>query len=487
LYLTNTPGFGPWLEELQFDLQSVWPLMRSYSYDQLNRLAATSTPGESCIGLSWTYDIWGNLLSATVTQGSAPMLSQSVDANNRVSGYCYDLAGNLLAASAPPCPAPTYSYDAENRMKTAVGVIYTYDGDGKRVQKSTGKLYWYGMASNVLAESDAVGTITDEFIFFDGRRIARRKSTSEVNYYSADHLGTSRVVTNASGTVLDDSDFYPFGGERVVTSASGNTYKFTGKERDAESGLDNFGARYNSPELGRFMSVDPSGVSVKLHNPQTLNRYTYALNNPLAYVDPNGKWSTAVHERIIDNAFEHILSPTERTLLKLASREVDKDQSIRGSYKHGLTPFFGSPWEAEEHGDAFIQENLQKAVQAQMKWENDNWIVRREIGNSADALLFFGQALHTVTDRTSPWHHGSAWGGVLVPGASIGHFLGETLRGPSRQLEIGLAEHEARLLWYRYQGMLAAARIEEEKKRREKRKKRCEEGKPCGEEVPSPW
>lgn len=128
-----------------------------------------------------------------------------------------------------------------------------------------------------------------EYIFFNGKRIARRDSTNAVNYYFADHLGTARIVANSSGTVLDDSDFYPFGGERVISSSSGNSYKFTGKERDGESGLDNFGARYDSSSLGRFTSPDPKQIGAHLLDPQTLNRYAYTRNNPLLYIDPDGK------------------------------------------------------------------------------------------------------------------------------------------------------------------------------------------------------
>jgi RHS repeat-associated protein len=107
-----------------------------------------------------------------------------------------------------------------------------------------------------------------------------------------DHLGSSRVVSDALGTILDYSDFYPFGGERIITSSSGNTYKFTGKERD-ESGLDNFGARYFASGMGRFMSpdwsakIEPVPYS-KLDNPQSLNLYSYTLNNPLSNVDTDG-------------------------------------------------------------------------------------------------------------------------------------------------------------------------------------------------------
>ena len=108
-----------------------------------------------------------------------------------------------------------------------------------------------------------------------------------VNYYVADHLGSSRIVTNASGTVLDDSDFYPFGGERSYSSGSGNNYKFTGKERDAESGLDDFAARFYTSNYGRFLSADDSKY-INPADPQTLNLYSYVANNPLNAVDPTG-------------------------------------------------------------------------------------------------------------------------------------------------------------------------------------------------------
>jgi len=83
-------------------------------------------------------------------------------------------------------------------------------------------------------------------------------------YYFADHLGSARVTTSANGSILDDSDFYPFGGERanISTSSPTNNYKFTGKERDSESGLDNFGARYYSSSMARFMTPDWSAAPI---------------------------------------------------------------------------------------------------------------------------------------------------------------------------------------------------------------------------------
>ena len=69
-----------------------------------------------------------------------------------------------------------------------------------------------------------------------------------------------------------------------------SAYKFTGKERDSESGLDNFGPRYFGSSMGRFMSPDP--LAGHTEDPQTLNRYVYVRNNPLNLTDPTGGWRT---------------------------------------------------------------------------------------------------------------------------------------------------------------------------------------------------
>jgi RHS repeat-associated protein len=264
---------------------------------ELNRIATArtqATGGTHAWGLEFGYDIWANLLSASVTQGSAPMLSVGVNTKNQInnSGFVYDAAGNLTADGSL-----TMTYDAENRMTSAnAGISYTYDGDGRRVKKGTSKLYWYGAGADTLLETDASGNNPTEYVFFNGRRVARRSPSGVVNYYFADHLGSSRVVTNATGTILDDSDFYPFGGERAVTSTSGNVYKFTGHERDSETGLDYMKARYGSGGLARFLVVDPVGINaLRLVNPQRLNLYSYAANNPLAYVDPDGRDAIAVN------------------------------------------------------------------------------------------------------------------------------------------------------------------------------------------------
>jgi RHS repeat-associated protein len=133
---------------------------------------------------------------------------------------------------------------------------------------------------------------------------------------SDDHLGTPRLITDSNGLVAERHDYLPFGEEVAAgTFGRNQTYgstaglvnqKFTGKERDSESGLDYFGARYYGSALGRFTSpdefkggiVDPfTGQDIETNtalpyaditDPQTLNKYAYVRNNPLRYTDPNG-------------------------------------------------------------------------------------------------------------------------------------------------------------------------------------------------------
>ncbi|MBI3662049.1 MAG: hypothetical protein HY234_03240 [Acidobacteria bacterium] len=264
---------------------------QSFTYDELNRVKTAQTQATTqphCWGETFGYDIWGNLLTIGGIQPqyngcTQESLSVGATAKNQIGGYTYDAAGNLINNPG----VATYSYDAENRMTTTAGVTYTYDGDGKRVKKSNGKLYWYGSGSDPLEETDLSGTPTADYIFFNAKRTARVDLPSAtVHYYFANHLGSANVVTSSTGVIQDESDFYPFGGERTVTDTDPNQYKFTGKERDAESGLDFFDARYYGSNFGRFMSPDLLGGH--LEDPQTLNKYSYVRNLPTTLTDPTG-------------------------------------------------------------------------------------------------------------------------------------------------------------------------------------------------------
>ena len=230
-------------------------------------------------------DAWGTLLQKNVTQGTAEPLQVAADWNNHLIGFSYDAAGNMLSDGAND-----YTYDSENRIQSAAGVSYTYDGDGNRVMKSSGTLYW---GAGPLAESDASGNVQHEYIFMGSQRIARLDLPSaSVHYFLTDHLGSTSAVASAIGVVEDDSDYFPWGGEMPVLANVPNSYKFTGKERDSEDGLDDLGARYYGNSRRRLMTPDEFSKDAHVNDPQSWNRYAYARNNPLRYVDPTGEKAT---------------------------------------------------------------------------------------------------------------------------------------------------------------------------------------------------
>jgi len=259
---------------------------QSFTYDNLNRVATAqsqATSGTYCWGQSFGYDRYANLLSTTVTQCTAPMLSLGVNANNQItnSGFTYDTSGDMTSDGTYG-----YAWDARHLLQSAAGVTYTYDGDGKRVMKSSGTLYWNMTDGTPLAETNASGTTLNEYIFFGGSRAARRDSSGNVYYYFQDHLGTTKTLTNSSGAVCYDADFIPFGYEMAYITTCSQNYKFTGLERDGETGLDHTLHRKYDSSLGRWLTPDRQRGDPL--NPQSWNRYAYVLDNPINFSDPYG-------------------------------------------------------------------------------------------------------------------------------------------------------------------------------------------------------
>ncbi len=424
----------------------------NYLYDPLNRILqanTVATTGTNCWGEAFAVDAWGNLTGrsgvAGMTGCSTEALTATPASNNRIASYCYDIAGNLLGTT--PCPSlpytPTNTYDAENRLLSpATGFSYAYDGKGERVKKctntgcTTGTLYWKGSGSDTLLESSVTGSGTEEYIFFNGKRVARRDaSNSAVHYYFSDHLGSASVITSATGTSQEESDYYPYGGERVITNGDPNTYKFTGKERDAESGLDNFGARYMASTMGRFMSADPSRLSVFFTNPQSWNRYSYVYNNPLRLTDDNGKWPTDIHNQIIDNSFPN-LTAAQRQILKNVSAQQDSilggGQANSASFEHAMRGPNQTVEQAQGQFNDFVSGTETSAQTAEWTfWLNDP----DNAGSLSDeALARFAEALHAILDSTSPAHAGFQKWDWRNPGLIIAHHNAEKTINPQQML-----------------------------------------------------
>ena len=268
---------------------------QDYGYDGVNRLQTAVAGGWTN---SFAYDQTGNrwvtaspyALSSENPQNSGWYASDT----NRVGAWFYDYMGNLLENSDG---SRAMAYDAENRMVRATvsgsAETYKYDGNGRRVSRSVVK---------------SSGSTEFTYVYDSSGQLASEYSTSVVPspatmFLTADHLGSTRVVTDEAAAVVRRSDYLPFGEEvlDIIGGRSGLGYAtdpllpkvqpigFTGKERDAETGLDYFGARYMSAAQGRFTSPDPKMFPDAVYDPQSWNKYGYVRNNPLRLVDPNGE------------------------------------------------------------------------------------------------------------------------------------------------------------------------------------------------------
>jgi RHS repeat-associated protein len=258
---------------------------RSYTYDNLNRLATMSSPSdpEGCNGLSWTYDVYGNRTNQTTTSGSCVQYSVSVNSNNQFAGspYAYDSAGDMTNDGVN-----AYSYDAESRLISlnSGATTYVYDALGQRAEKITGSTqthYWRDTYGNVRVEWNQSGAWMVDYVYMNGQLVA---TLGGPQFVFRDHLGTTRLYTSSTGSVLNSLDFLPFG-----EKAAGGTpisHLFTGLERDSESNLDHTLFRQYSSSAGRWMSPDPVGGS--LDTPSSLNRYSYVVNDPCALSDVLG-------------------------------------------------------------------------------------------------------------------------------------------------------------------------------------------------------
>jgi RHS repeat-associated protein len=284
-------------------------MTQSYAYDQLNRLiSASESGGANPWTQTYLYDDtapnqqggrYGNrrIDTAQTTANVQPVNNPTFDlTSNRIAtgqGYGYDRAGNVTSD-----PAYIYTYDAENRMATSLDTearttSYAYDGDGRRVKK-------VAPSGITVFVYNAMGQMVAEYAD------TNLPVAGQTSYLTDDALGTPRVITDANGGVMARHDYLPFG-EEISVGVGGRTgnpnnqvdkgyvndnvkQKFTQKERDLETGLDYFGARYYGSMMGRFMSTDPIVVTPeRFYDPQQFNQYAYVRNNPLRFVDPTGK------------------------------------------------------------------------------------------------------------------------------------------------------------------------------------------------------
>jgi len=252
----------------------------SYSYDVLDNITrATVGTSPTLAARDWYYCYTGNRLS-NVKTGSC--------AGATVIGLEYDVQGNVVNRSGQ-----VYSFDYGNRLRSATGEAYRYDGYGRRVlsNASAGNIVsMYGQSGQLLYTSNNRTAKRTEYIYLGGSLVAQRErptssETATVKYQHTDALGSPIAITDANKAFIDKTEYEPYGRQsnRPVVDGPG----YTGHVQDAATGLTYMQERYYDPQLGVFDSVDP--VTAYQKPVTNFCRYCYARNNPYKFTDPDGR------------------------------------------------------------------------------------------------------------------------------------------------------------------------------------------------------
>ncbi len=268
---------------------SVNSAQETYGYDDVNRLTIASGPFGT---LGYSYDQVGNRLSAVV---NGTTTSYTYGSYNKLlsagsTTYTYDNNGNTVTKTSVS-NSWTYTYDYENHLKqakvNAQSVLQAmYDGDGRRIETVAGDttIYHYlaGSWDPSYVKDLTSGVVTD-LVFAGGFRVGKIQGAMSY-YYHLDRLGSVRLVTQSANLQTFTAKYLPYGAAYATSGAE--SFQYTGKQLDVSIGLHYYGYRYYDSQSGRFTSLDIHQPNYL--NPQSLNRYLYALDNPNRYVDPDG-------------------------------------------------------------------------------------------------------------------------------------------------------------------------------------------------------
>lgn len=293
--VAHEDGSAPLLEQ-DFDYDARFLLERetedgvatTFDHDAVYRQVSASGGRDE----QYTWDASGNRITSHRSG-----LHEYLPGNRLVRDddfeYAYDAQGRLETRTDRVSGLTRdYHYDALSRLsgitrEDGSGVAYRYDALGRRIEKSVdGQITRYiHDGPHIAFEFDGSGTLRARFSFGPGldRPLAQVRDGAAY-FYHASHLGHIRLLSDASGAVVNEYDYDSFGNPTLALDTVANPFGFAGRQRDAESGLYQVRARYYDPASGRFISPDPLGF-----NAEGNNFYAYVLGSPLNFNDPTGR------------------------------------------------------------------------------------------------------------------------------------------------------------------------------------------------------
>ncbi len=303
----------------------------AYGYDGLDRLLSADNTSDNTLDQTFSFDLVGNMLT-----------------NSKVGTYSYPAAGGVrphavTGISGGPLGTQAFTYDANGSMTNQGGDTRTYDGENRlvtAVDGATTTTFVYGPDGARLKKT--AGGVTTLYFGDDLEVIpgaspqytkylpgdAKRVGLSTTTWLHRDHLQSVRAITNAVGGILDRANYRPFG-EQLGFATAVESKGYIGERHDDETGLMYLHARYYDPVLARFVQadpMDPTGAGVGV------NRYAYAGNSPILFLDPFGLEYGDFAERTDQGAFGN--GPTAHKGCEACRNNGDRDPKT-GQLKYG--------------------------------------------------------------------------------------------------------------------------------------------------------
>jgi RHS repeat-associated protein len=279
--------------------ESVNGTSRSYSwaFDPLYRLRTETITGLGSV--SYGVDLVGNRTNRTAGLDGLPAQNFAYGTNDWLLSHAYDSSGNTLWTTNGAIATGPYYYDVENRLTNFNNTEFlTYNGDSIRVKKTAnGTNYFYlvddrnstGYAQ-VLEEWTATGGTTNLGRVYNWglALISQREASGTVYYFLADGHGSTRLLTDTSGTVVNAFAFDAYGNLIASNGPPQAAHLYCGEYFDPDLGMYSLRARYFNPDTGRFWTADDDGHGDQ-EDPKSLHIYNYCANNPVNIIDPSGQ------------------------------------------------------------------------------------------------------------------------------------------------------------------------------------------------------
>ncbi len=216
-----------------------------------------------------------------------------------------------------------------------------------------------------------------------------RDKDYDIFYILEDHLGGTDVVLDEDFNVVERYDYMPFGSERVIEGDEKEAHRYTGQELDEETGLYYYGARYYNSDIGRFIAVDPvvlgnaksspKTLLAILNDPQALNSYTYARNNPVKFIDPDGEFFQAAVANALKELGKKVVKNIIKATVIASTQEVnevgdDVNNEVKNNQNNTTKSVFKSAISSSNKA-AGISINILDQAATHMKKDNNDAIL----------------------------------------------------------------------------------------------------------------